>query len=117
MFAWPSRYRLDRPRPLGTSQQHALLKRWRRAWRRQAEAWKRRYGDSVPAPLFPIFPSELCGMRCGARTRAGKPCRRAGLFPSGRCRLHGGRSTGTRSVQGKRVAAANGHCPKRLIPQ
>jgi hypothetical protein len=27
---------------------------------------------------------------CGARTRGGHPCRRPGIQPSGRCRLHGG---------------------------
>ena len=29
--------------------------------------------------------------RCGARTRAGTPCK-APAMPNGRCRLHGGRS-------------------------
>lgn len=30
--------------------------------------------------------------RCGARTRAGPPCRNWGILPAGRCRLHGGKS-------------------------
>ena len=30
---------------------------------------------------------------CGAKTRAGTPCRRQAM-PNGRCNLHGGRSTG-----------------------
>jgi len=38
---------------------------------------------------------------CGARTRAGHPCRRKGLA-NGRCRNHGGLSTGPRTPEGKR---------------
>ncbi len=30
--------------------------------------------------------------RCGAKTRSGKPCRRAGTKRNGRCKLHGGRA-------------------------
>jgi hypothetical protein len=36
---------------------------------------------------------------CGARTRSGAPCR--GLpMPNGRCRMHGGCSTGPRTREG-----------------
>ena len=35
--------------------------------------------------------------RCGARTRQGKLCNRYGNRINGRCRLHGGRSTGAKS--------------------
>jgi hypothetical protein len=44
--------------------------------------------------------------RCGAkaRTRGGVPCRNAAM-PNGRCRLHGGASTGPRTAEGKRRAA------------
>jgi hypothetical protein len=38
--------------------------------------------------------------RCGARNRAGNPCRRHPM-PNGRCNLHGGKSTGPRTVEGK----------------
>ncbi len=30
--------------------------------------------------------------RCNAATRAGTPCRKWGILPSGRCRNHGGKS-------------------------
>lgn len=46
--------------------------------------------------------------RCGARTRSGEPCK-AQALTSGRCRLHGGLSTGARSKAGKqrqKVAAS-----------
>jgi len=30
--------------------------------------------------------------KCGAKTRSGKPCQRAGTKRNGRCKLHGGRA-------------------------
>ncbi len=39
--------------------------------------------------------------RCGAKTRSGDPCK-AQALTSGRCRLHGGLSTGARSKAGKK---------------
>ncbi|PHR11565.1 MAG: hypothetical protein COA41_20095 [Sphingopyxis sp.] len=47
-----------------------------------------------PPPNRPPFPEELRGLTCGAKTRAGTPCKRRDLYLSGRCRLHGGLSTG-----------------------
>ncbi len=45
--------------------------------------------------------------RCGAKNRAGCPCR-APAMPNGRCRLHGGKSTGPRTPKGTaRMFAAN----------
>lgn len=37
--------------------------------------------------------------RCGARTRRGTPCR-APAMANGRCRMHGGKSTGPRTPEG-----------------
>ena len=37
--------------------------------------------------------------RCGARTRSGTPCRGAAMA-NGRCRMHGGPSTGPRTPEG-----------------
>jgi len=37
--------------------------------------------------------------RCGARTRQGKPCQSPAM-PNGRCRMHGGKSTGPRTPEG-----------------
>lgn len=47
---------------------------------------------------------EMLGSLCGAKTRKGTPCR---MMPelNGRCRLHGGYSTGPRTPEGKRRAA------------
>jgi len=40
------------------------------------------------------------GTRCEARTRRGTLCQRPGNKINGRCRLHGGRSTGPRTKEG-----------------
>jgi hypothetical protein len=55
------------------------------------------------------YPSECRDMTCGARTRAGAPCKRRDLYRSGRCKLHGGPSTGPRTAKGKRRSARNGN--------
>lgn len=49
---------------------------------------------------------DLC---CGARgKRTGLPCPQRGLFANGRCRWHGGMSTGPKSAEGKARSALNG---------
>lgn len=40
------------------------------------------------------------GARCGARTRAGHPCQ-AKAMQNGRCRNHGGASTGPLTTEGR----------------
>ena len=45
---------------------------------------------------------------CGAKTRSGHPCRKPALKRKRRCRLHGGASTGPKTVEGKaRIAKAH----------
>ena len=47
------------------------------------------------------------GTRCEARTRRGTLCQRPGNKINGRCKLHGGRSTGPRTEDGVvRLAAS-----------
>lgn len=44
---------------------------------------------------------------CGARTRAGGACRKFPISGKRRCRLHGGLSTGPKTLEGKkRIAQA-----------
>jgi hypothetical protein len=48
------------------------------------------------------------GRRCLAKTRQGTACQKPALKGRSRCQLHGGRSTGPRTEEGRaRVAAAN----------
>lgn len=72
-------------------------------------------GDDQPRPPVPgqrdrrmqAVPHKRCGNpnlnlspRCGARTRAGCPCRAPAIRGKLRCRMHGGRSTGPRTAEG-----------------
>ncbi len=41
------------------------------------------------------------GRRCGAKTRAGGACQNPAINNRSRCRLHGGKSTGPRTPEGK----------------
>lgn len=89
--------------------------RWRayhRACNAIVSAW-RASGTNRPMPPFPAWPDGLDDLRCGAKTRAGTPCKRKDLTDLGRCKLHGGMSTGPTSVEGKAWAALNGNDPKR----
>ncbi len=45
-------------------------------------------------------PTQKPRQRCGARTRKGTPCQ-APAMPNGRCKLHGGKSTGARTPEGR----------------
>jgi len=48
------------------------------------------------------------GQRCLAKTRAGGACQNPAIKGRSRCKLHGGRSTGPKTPEGKaRVAAAH----------
>ena len=38
--------------------------------------------------------------RCGAKTRRGTPCQCPGMKTNGRCRVHGGLSTGPKTPEG-----------------
>lgn len=82
--------------------QDGVRRRWIsywRGWRKAGEFGRRGY---PPAPV------EFADLRCGAQTRAGTPCKMKALYDSGRCKLHGGLSTGPKSEEGKARARENG---------
>lgn len=70
----------------------------------------------APAIMRPIraharagdgLPKSSVGKPCGATTRRGAPCRIRETYPNGRCKFHGGASTGPRTDEGKARARAN----------
>jgi hypothetical protein len=85
-------------------------RRWRKYSRMHAHiaaAWAAR-GYQYPPPRYPAMPDDLAQLACGAKTRAGTPCKLTALHACGRCKLHGGKSTGPKSEAGRRQAAENG---------
>ena len=86
----------------------ALLKEHYQEHSFKSARWADR-GYSYPAPVFPIYPDECRGLRCEAKTRRGTPCKNDGTsYVNGRCKFHGGPSTGPKTVAGKKKSAMNG---------
>ena len=85
----------------------------RKLWRQWCEAGEARHaawakqGYRYPPPPHVPLPAECEGLTCGATTRAGTPCKRRDIYRNGRCKLHGGMSTGPRTLEGKAVCAGN----------
>ncbi|WP_369821000.1 HGGxSTG domain-containing protein [Novosphingobium sp. CCH12-A3] len=97
---------------------------WRRYWR-ASDQWRKRcdalreaarlawlanpslrFVEPICQP-FSRMPAEFQRLICGARTRTGTPCKRRDLYRSGRCKLHGGLSTGPKTLEGKARSATN----------
>ena len=83
----------------------------RRSRRRPPLMAKKNSELSYHLPLIEVgratrFGRDWPGKRCLAKTRRGTPCHKAVLKGQTRCRLHGGRSTGPRTVEGKAGVAA-----------
>ncbi|WP_306292482.1 HGGxSTG domain-containing protein [Solemya velum gill symbiont] len=66
-----------------------------------------------PVPDLPDYPPEFSDLTCGAKTRAGHPCKQKILYSSGRCRYHGGLSTGPKTEEGKAKSVRNWRRRKR----
>lgn len=45
---------------------------------------------------------------CGAKTRAGTPCKQKAIYQNGRCKFHGGLATGPTTEAGKEQSRING---------
>lgn len=70
-----------------------------------ARYWLRlqKYSDTV------LMTEDLINLCCGAETKAtGEPCKQKAIYANGRCKFHGGCSTGPRTEEGKRKSAQNG---------
>jgi len=90
---------------MSTPELRKLWKQYYNACDRAFGEWEARgYTGSIHTPSFP---EELREMTCGAKTRAGTPCKQKGIYRNGRCKLHGGLSTGPRTKRGKRRSSMN----------
>ena len=65
------------------------------------KTWQASGFDYAARPPLRQFPDDLQGMKCEAMTRAGTPCKRTDIHANGRCKFHGGMSTGARTEEGK----------------
>ncbi len=65
------------------------------------QAWEASGFDSASRPPLRQIPDDLRCMQCEAMTRAGTPCKRTDIYANGRCKFHGGMSTGARTEEGK----------------
>ena len=90
---------------------------WREERRRLTAEWRENpiLYPRVKLPSYPLyrpptppFPDELMGLTWGAKTRAGTPCKLASIYRNGRCKFHGGLSTGPKTEEGKKRSAMNG---------
>ncbi len=66
----------------------------------------------IPPPMvlpdYPEFPPECEGMTCGAKAKSsGQPCKSKEIHKNGRCKFHGGLSTGPKSAEGELAALEN----------
>lgn len=72
---------------------------------RRSDAAFKRWVDSGYShnakPVSEPMPEWMADMRCEATTRAGTPCKRKDIYRNGRCKYHGGMSTGTQTPEGK----------------
>ncbi|MBC7945603.1 MAG: hypothetical protein H7X91_10165 [Burkholderiales bacterium] len=100
----------------GTPEKRKLLKRHNRECDEVFEAWQAyEMLPCPPLPEAPHFPEDLHDMRCGAKTRKGTPCKQKAIYGNGRCKFHGGLSTGPRTAEGKARSARN--WTKRTLPK
>ncbi|MGZ4958698.1 MAG: HGGxSTG domain-containing protein [Methylomonas sp.] len=97
---------------MSTPEQRKRLKEYYRRNDDIRAAWWER-GITYPPPKYEPMPVDLIGLECGAKTRAGTPCKQKAIYANGRCKWHGGCSTGAKTEEGKKRSAMNGHCPKR----
>ena len=69
-------------------------------------AW-RQGGCQGPAPKLPPIPENLRNLACGAKTRQGGTCKLTNIYTNGRCKFHGGLSTGPKTRTGRQKSNEN----------
>lgn len=97
---------------MSTLEQRKRLKAFHTNFNAAYDEWLK-HGDYHQRPKMEPLPDDLKKLTCGAKTRAGTPCKQKAIFINGRCKWHGGLSTGPRTPDGKKRSAMNGFCPKK----
>lgn len=87
----------DRASRLGDDDKRQLFRDW---WTNAAVA-------QAAGQYVRDCPRYLRGLTCGARKKDGTRCRSTTLCANGRCKFHGGASTGPRSPEGRAKALEN----------
>jgi hypothetical protein len=90
------------------------LKAYYKATNQQFDEWRR--DGFVSNSLSQIPYPEICrDMKCEAKTRSGHPCKNDGTnWGNGRCKFHGGASTGPVSDIGKKRVPTNASKTKSM---
>jgi hypothetical protein len=89
----------------------ALRRQWQLTYDDRGTDFYLEHGVWPPPPIlpsYPEFPAECFDIRCGAKAHSsGEPCRSKDIHKNGRCRFHGGLSTGPKTAEGKLAALGN----------
>ena len=89
------------------AKQVKALKAYYRDSSKQFEVWAAG-GYRHPPPESLLYPEFCRGMKCEAKTRSGHPCKNDGTsWANGRCKYHGGASTGPVTPEGKKRVSMN----------
>lgn len=94
--------------------QAELRKQYRNACQAQAKLRAALLAQGVPEwdvypRLTPVDWRLFAELTCGAKgKRTGKPCAVKTIYASGRCKFHGGLSTGPTTAQGRAKSGRNG---------
>jgi len=86
-----------------------LRKKWKEAVQQMDAPLHQEPGCDEDGKYAPYVDwQQFSGLLCGATgKRTGQPCKRKDLYASGRCKFHGGLSTGPTSEAGKERSAQN----------
>lgn len=92
-----------------TPEKRKRFKDYSKASHERFKAWCDAGFNSNTKPVGVRMPDNLVDMCCGAKTKGtGLPCKQKAIYSNGRCKLHGGCSTGPRTKEGKQKSAKNG---------
>ena len=69
--------------------------------------WAQASAAESAGKYVPRCPRYLRGLSCGAIKKNGQPCGMTTLMANGRCKFHGGASTGPRTAEGRARALEN----------